>query len=779
MIIYLLIILLLINSISNTNGSNCLYTNPLNGAIYDLEPMFNSSNVRYAARTSDVGYDVLFISSIFFDLCTDIPLPECFGNGTKVCQRLNRVDNGKYYNTYDLGNYYSSTFDMDGVTIRYKATVSNSVPITDRCSWSYESGKRVSDFFFKCNKNLQKVVVVSSTQPQFCYYQIYLEGNIFCNCENCKDQHSKCYNGKCSCDQYSTGDYCEQLNVKIYSITTPATSEGITFLNGDFQYITSRFQVLIGGYECTGVKLINSSVIQITLPPKDESELQNITITDGISSYYSPPNITYQYPPPCLYNCSPPHGECNFFTSVCTCDSQTNGTGCENNRINLDSIDPTDENGGTTYLYGYFGITTRKLVISIGGSECINIQQINETLIKCEVVPGTGFKDVLLQDRDLQIRVTNLFQYFVPITTNSPKQCLNDCGGPNRGICLASSGCSCISPWIGNDCMSKIVTIPQPPTIFSNPSTEITFIDISNNTNNEIDNNNNNKLFQSVISIVKLREIDQLNQKEFNSFELKEWIITQINTHLFQYQTKINNSDSITDITVTSQWFNNQSIIEFANQTIKINPSSIKYTIKISNYKFSNKQNKLQLVMKASISVNKTNDNICPHQEFGETSNGDDSNYLKVQVDNHSLYGRLIKRALIDSIPRSIENIKLDSSSSSSSLSTSTSSLVIGITVPFFKNEIIIDPDFSLLVGSIPNPDNPICSLKTNSSNSLWIKNSISTLYTIIVCGFFGIVAISTIVIFSYLKVIEIKNLKSIGQLSTDKTDRELLILKL
>ncbi|KAM9988842.1 hypothetical protein ACTFIY_004888 [Dictyostelium cf. discoideum] len=112
-----------------------------------------------------------------------------------------------------------------------------------------------------------------------------------------------------------------------------------------------------------------------------------------------------------------------------------------------------------------------------------------------------------------------------------------------------------------------------------------------------------------------------------------------------------------------------------------MNPSSIKYTIEISEFKFLNKLNQLQLIMKASISVNKTSE-ICSDKEFGETSNGDDLNYLKVQVDNHSLYGRFIKRALIDPIPRSIENVQIDSSMKIVE-SASQSQTFIGISVPY------------------------------------------------------------------------------------------------
>ncbi|KAN0014404.1 hypothetical protein ACTFIU_000722 [Dictyostelium citrinum] len=555
---------------------------------------------------------------------------------------------------------------------------------------------------------------------------------------NCSQPHGVCnlFEGICTCDNQTKGNGCQSLNIFIDSIISTTINGGIGYLIGDFNFITLEFQVNIGESLCTNVKLINASTIEMLIPSGEG--IKNVTITDGISSYRS--LILFEYiNVPCLYNCSQPHGQCNLFEGVCTCDSQTNGTGCENNRIYLDSIDPTDENGGTTYLYGYFGNTTSSLLILIDDSNCNNIQQINETLIQCDVGAGTGFKDVLLQDRDLQVKVEKLFQYFVPITTNSPKQCLNDCGGPNQGICLPSTGCSCISPWIGNDCMSKLVVISQPALNYSDPLMEIPLFESINNTNNEIEN----KLFISLISIVKLREID-INSKEVTSFTFRDWEFNKVNSETSRYKTDFTNSGLTTNITVTLQWFNNESIIEFGNQFIVMHPSSIKYTIEISEYKFTSKLNQLQLIMKASISVNKT-DEICSDKEFGETSNGDDSNYLKVQVDNHSLYGRFIKRALIDSIPRSVDNVQLDSSMNTINSAYQSQSF-IGISVPFFKKQIIIDPDFSILVGSPSKSENSVC---TSIDSNIFSNTKIAA---IVIGGFLGIAIISTITTYSYYK---------------------------
>ncbi|KAN0040816.1 hypothetical protein ACTFIV_003352 [Dictyostelium citrinum] len=671
----------------------------------------------------DIGKVGPHQSIIYFNLCSYTPLV-CKGYGINACQWLetNQI--------YDLGYLKNNSFNVDNFQITYISDIKSDDP--NKCSDGVEANKRVTDFFFYCN-HTSNFTIKEGSETQTCHYEIIMEGKMFCNCDNCTKTHGVCNNGNCQCDQFTIGNGCEKLNIIINSINSTTVYGGIGYLIGDFKFITPSFDVLVGGSQCKSVNFINSTAIEILVPPGEG--FKNVTITDGISSYVSP--ILFEYiNVPCLYNCSQPHGQCNLFEGVCTCDSQTNGTGCENNRINLDSIDPTDENGGTTYLYGYFGNTTSNLFILVGDSKCNNIQQINETLIQCEVVPGTGFKDVLLQDRDLIVKIEKLFQYFVPITTNSPKQCLNDCGGPNRGKCLASSGCSCISPWIGNDCMSKLVVIPQPSTNYSDPSTEIPILDTSNN---EIEN----KLFISLISIVKLREID-INSKEVTSFTFKEWEFNKVNSETSKYKIDFTNSGLTTTITVTLQWFNNESTIEFGNQVIKMNPSSIKYTIEISEYKFTSKLNQLQLIMKASISVNKT-DEICSDKEFGETSNGDDSNYLKVQVDNHSLYGRFIKRALIDSIPRSVDNVQLDSSMNTINSAYQSQSF-IGISVPFFKKQIIIDPDFSLLVGSPSKSENSICI--SNDSNSF----SNTKIAAIVIGGFLGIATISTIATYSYYK---------------------------
>ncbi|KAM9985982.1 hypothetical protein ACTFIZ_004233 [Dictyostelium cf. discoideum] len=300
-----------------------------------------------------------------------------------------------------------------------------------------------------------------------------------------------------------------------------------------------------------------------------------------------------------------------------------------------------------------------------------------------------------------------------PIPTNKPQTCLGEpvCGGPKQGYC-SSSGCVCYPPWIGNDCNSQVIIIPQPSTNTSEPSTELPIIDNNNNQTS----NSTNYLFKSLISIVSLRELD-FNSNQVNLYTFDKWIYTPINNVKSQYFTSIQSGDPkstnplTTNITVTLEWFNQTTIIQFANNNITMNPSSIKYTIEITEYKFINQLNSLQLVMSALFESSNSKD-TCSLKEFGETSDGDNSNFFKIQIDDHSLYGRFIKRAIIDSKVSSIENQLLDSKMNSIQTS-SVSQSFIGITIPNYKQSIIIDPDFSVLVDSKPvsnDDNNSICT---------------------------------------------------------------------
>ncbi|KAM9992811.1 hypothetical protein ACTFIY_010252 [Dictyostelium cf. discoideum] len=297
-------------------------------------------------------------------------------------------------------------------------------------------------------------------------------------------------------------------------------------------------------------------------------------------------------------------------------------------------------------------------------------------------------------------------KYFRPILTS---KCRGTpiCGGPTHGTCDDVLGCICNSPWVGVDCNSKVIVVPQPE--FNNTSPTIVLNGTSDNSESSI---------VALVSVVAIREIDY-NNKVLHMYSFDKWDYISNNSKLSTYSSNIiNKNGSTTPISVSIEYFENERTIEFAGQEINMKPSSIKYTIYIEKYPFSTRLSQLQLILSATAIINSDSDS-CSNKEFDSTTS-QASDFIKLSISNKSLYGRLIKRALVDSVPITISNELLDKSLGAISNS-HTSQSFIGINVPIYNKNVIIDPDFSLLLNSNPSTndnENSICSPKPSSGLS-------------------------------------------------------------
>ncbi|EGC34702.1 hypothetical protein DICPUDRAFT_153065 [Dictyostelium purpureum] len=301
-----------------------------------------------------------------------------------------------------------------------------------------------------------------------------------------------------------------------------------------------------------------------------------------------------------------------------------------------------------------------------------------------------------------------------PIPTNKPQYCLGSpvCGGPLNGKCVENQGCVCFSPWIGNDCSSQIIIIDPPTANKTDPTTNITLPGTNNN--------NSTVTYKSLITLVSIREVNILGDVIYEK-PFEKWTVKQLDDTTFIYNTtleitKKDKKSTTTNVNVTLKWFTNETNVTFANEQLIMNPSSMKYTIEISDYSFDDSLSQLQLIMSALIQSN-TTDDICSVREFGETTSGDNSNYVKIQIDNHSLYGRFIRRGIIDSTIRSVTNILLDKYMKPIS-GTKELQSYIGIQIPYYRELIILDPDFSVLIdsNSASSKSGSICSNKSKLS---------------------------------------------------------------
>ncbi|KAM9993843.1 hypothetical protein ACTFIZ_011816 [Dictyostelium cf. discoideum] len=330
-----------------------------------------------------------------------------------------------------------------------------------------------------------------------------------------------------------------------------------------------------------------------------------------------------------------------------------------------------------------------------------------------------------------------------PIITYPPQKCKGspECGGTSNGYC-SNSGCICYSPWFGVDCTSQIITVAPPLIDIDKP---ITSIDVPK------DSNGNN--ITSIISIVALREINSLTNEQIKIHYFEKWIYKNISSTISQYTSNITNGDGdsvdgktiTTTITATLEWFTESKNISFANQKLIMNPSSMKYTIELSSYAFSNSLSNLQVVMSAQIQSNQRN--ICSDKDFGNTTM-ENSNYIKLQVASNSFYGRYIKRGIVDGKIITVENEILDSKFNAIQ-SENSAQTFIGVLIGNYVNYAIIDPDFSILIESNSANSNSPNSMCTTLNST---KLSTGQLIGIIIGSFIAFLALLIIIIFLMYK---------------------------
>ncbi|KYQ90014.1 EGF-like domain-containing protein [Tieghemostelium lacteum] len=349
------------------------------------------------------------------------------------------------------------------------------------------------------------------------------------------------------------------------------------------------------------------------------------------------------------------------------------------------------------------------------------------------IVSSQASNDVLIQP-DPPINTPS------PSTTaspNTPCPGTPQCGGSSNGQCI-NGKCQCIKPWIGVDCLSQNIITPSPTINTTNP-------DIDNNFNTTFPDGETVTL-KSLISIVSLKELKP-DGTIVIEHPFTQWVYTnttslQSNSNIqeFTYKTNITNNNLLTPISVTLQYFKQPETIIFANEKLEMLASTIKYRIDISKYNFSSGLNTLQFVMSAAL---ESQGSSCSAQESGDIDNENLSEFVKLQVDTHSLYGRFIKRGIIDNRIQQISNTIITNSVPENPSSNSISQTFIGINIPNFRSSVTIDPDFSILIDTTPASEKPdsICAITDTTESKL----SKSQLAGIII----GAVAFATIIIVS------------------------------
>ncbi|KAN0008991.1 hypothetical protein ACTFIU_008878 [Dictyostelium citrinum] len=394
-------------------------------------------------------------------------------------------------------------------------------------------------------------------------------------------------------------------------------------------------------------------------------------------------------------------------------------------------------------FYSETGVQSTLIQDAIYGSSAVLINSIAETSkpFKIQIITTSGLKS-----NEYWVNPIYFESPTTPvIPTNPPQKCSGnpECGGKSQGYC-SPNGCICYSPWIGTTCQSKVIVVPQPEVNPNEPSTNI----ITNSTKSETSS------LVGVISIVSLRELD-VNNKVIKTFKFDKWNQTNLEKNKNIYSTSIKFDDGNNNIinncfiNVETQWYEELTNITFANQLLVMNPSTLKYNINITAYPFQSKLNTLQLVIRAKLIQNDYDDDVCSNQEFGNTV-ADNSDFIQLSVKDHSLYGRFVKRGIVDGRILSIDNVKLEDLDDESNYYTSDS--FIGIAIPQYTNLIQLDPDFGLLVDI--SPTDSMCKKGRSLSKGAMIG---------IIVGCVGFVIVVVIVVALLVKYkYHLRNIKSV-----------------
>ncbi|KYQ89252.1 hypothetical protein DLAC_09908 [Tieghemostelium lacteum] len=386
----------------------------------------------------------------------------------------------------------------------------------------------------------------------------------------------------------------------------------------------------------------------------------------------------------------------------------------------INGHEPISTSGGELTIYGRSFATGSSRVVNIKyGSQPykkVPVKYITNVAMILSNVPGSldVFYVQIVRENTMKSNEYPITPFILP--TQEPSPTLTTTGAPENlcdedktcsgnGQCTLS-GCVCNSPWIGKYCSSQVINVPVTP---SPNVTEPTVV--INGTGPDGDEIN----FSTLVNIISVRELSP-NQTVVFEYKFNQWIYTNITDDFgeqFLYDSNFTKDGVTTDISITIQWFKTETTIIFANQNITINPSTMKYKINVSPFKFSSSLNSFQIVMAATVMSDSTKDS-CSAKEFGETSDPN-YQYAKLQIDKISLYGKFIKLGVVDGRVVNINNILLDSEKSEVlEASSSFTQSFIGITAPNFKRFLKLDPDFSVLLdtSSASEDPNSVCQIK-------------------------------------------------------------------
>ncbi|KAF2072501.1 hypothetical protein CYY_006188 [Polysphondylium violaceum] len=391
----------------------------------------------------------------------------------------------------------------------------------------------------------------------------------------------------------------------------------------------------------------------------------------------------------------------------------------------IESITPTKFGTPSTVTIVGRDFNGNDLIVRIGGSFCSNIVVSQSfTQITCLFQSNITVNSM---DETLDVFVglestfnstAKIFLYTKPTIETCPKGSNGlICSG--HGTCNQQLQCECEKDWESSDCsFPSLGVVIDKPIVNENNTTSVIVTPSGNKYDigiamiNELDSNSN------IIQSININNIKWLNITKENT------------THI--YTTTLDNKSTL-QVTLTINDKDERVYYNFAGDIIPILPKSIKYQIAVHNWTFGSTQNTIDIIFKSGITES-TND--CSKQEqTSTTSAGDSIRNIQISLNGETLIGTFSDRIILDNRPSYNKVSQLTKDQINKYQLESLSTIYISISASYFKNSVVVDPNFGVLVSSVPDQ----CS---NSKFESW------KIAVIVVCSVIGIAAIVGLILF-------------------------------
>eukprot|EP01113_Clastostelium_recurvatum_P039835 TRINITY_DN6132_c0_g1_i1.p1 TRINITY_DN6132_c0_g1~~TRINITY_DN6132_c0_g1_i1.p1 ORF type:complete len:1145 (+),score=203.60 TRINITY_DN6132_c0_g1_i1:82-3435(+) len=459
-----------------------------------------------------------------------------------------------------------------------------------------------------------------------------------------------------------------------------------------------------------------------------------------------------------------------------------------------------------------FGRNASYLTVSIGGSLPCIITYINNTDISCTIAVTKAISNQTVQIYNYLGNALLPLSFSIYVCgdgtcslsgvetcDNCPYECCETSSSssesPINATCPGSPPCSghglcelgacqCEGDWSGADC--ALSTSPFNVTI-NGTDIIITPIIPYNSTNNSTSFSNSTTTTRPTtfsIALIGLRELNasdhvvktiSIANSSFSSVQpasrpffkiLSYYDATPSLWNVISYFSKYSNSSGGGMITFQFGLFDEPLVGQFASHNFSLPSFSLKCSVRIDNYTFVHPSHRLQVIVSQNIqqqgqlppsppvssTCSKDNNTTPPSSSSNSSTSNSNNNLAWVSIagsDGVSLYATYPSNVVVDD-RYAVSRLSFLADGD------------VGIEVPYFKDYVVIDPNFAILLGATPVPGRGPCSQQQGGD----VVSGLAT-YQIIVAVVVCVVVVVIVVIIIIVMMAkkrrrERKNLKEV-----------------